>query len=104
MAAVCVTPAGKVPEMATEVCTDTGVVVIMKVALDWPAGTVTLAGTVAAPLELARETTKPPVEAVVFKETVPVATPPPSRTDGETETCVRLGDRLTFRIAVWLSP
>ncbi len=72
--AVLVTSEGKVPEMVTGVCTDTEIVVIVKLALDRPAGTVTLAGTVAAPLELERETTMPAVGAMVFKNTVPVAT------------------------------
>ena len=77
---------------------------IAKLALERPDVTVTLAGTVAAPLELERATTMPAAGAVVFKNTVPVATPPPSSSDGETLTWVRLGERVTVKVALWVSP
>src|SRR4051795_3516428 len=53
-------------------------VVTGKLALCAPAGTVTLAGTVAAAgLSLVRETVKPPAEADAFSVTVAVAGSPP---------------------------
>ena len=47
----------------------TDVVVIVKVACDWPAGTVTVAGTVAAALSLDNATTAPPAGAGPFSRT-----------------------------------
>ena len=64
----------------------TDVVVTVKVALDEPAGTVTLAGTlVAAELSLS-DTTAPPLGAAPLKVTVPVDELPPVTLDGLTET------------------
>ena len=53
-----------------------------KVALVDPAGTVTLAGTVAAVLLLDSETTKPPDGAAEVRVTVPVAEFPPTTAVG----------------------
>lgn len=47
----------------------------VKVALVAPAGTVTLAGTLAAPLLLVRRTCEPPAGAGPFRVTVPVEVP-----------------------------
>src|SRR5438034_4408710 len=64
--------------MVTTVEEPTGVVLTVKVALVLPAGTVTLAGTVAAPvLLLDKLTTAPPLGAGPLSVTVPVEELPP---------------------------
>ena len=64
--------------MVTTVEEPTGVVLTVKVALVLPAGTVTLAGTVAAPvLLLDKLTTAPPLGAGALSVTVPVEELPP---------------------------
>jgi hypothetical protein len=65
-------------EIVAEVETRTGDVFTVKVALLLPAGTVTLAGTLAAPLLLESITWAPPVGARPLSVTVPVevCTPP----------------------------
>jgi hypothetical protein len=60
----------------------TAVVVIVKVAEVAPAGTVTVAGTVAAELLDERFTTEPPVGAAFESVTVPVVLLPPTITFG----------------------
>ena len=52
------------------------------VAVVDPLATVTLAGTVAVPLLLARDTAKPPDGAAADKVTVAVDEPPPGTLDG----------------------
>src|SRR5438093_13201911 len=69
--------------MVTTVEEPTGVVLTVKVALVLPAGTVTLAGTVAAPvLLLDKLTTAPPLGAGALSVTVPVEELPPVTLDG----------------------
>src|SRR5438093_159954 len=69
----------------------TEVVVMVKVALVAPAGTMMLAGTVAA-IELHEsETTPPPVSAGALKVTVPVAGLPPTTVIGLIDTVERTG-------------
>jgi len=71
-----------VPEMLTTVALDTGMVVIVKVALVAPLATWTFAGTVAAVLLLSSVTVAPPPGAGPFNVTVPVEVFPPVTLDG----------------------
>ena len=64
--------------------TATGVVVIGNAAVFVPADTVTLAGTVAAALALARVTSASPAGAFPVRVTVPDAGAPPVTLDGVT--------------------
>ena len=58
--------------MVTEVDAATGLVLTVKVALELPAGTVTLDGTLAALLLLESVTCEPPAGAAPLSVTVPV--------------------------------
>ena len=81
-----------IPAVAVIVADDaalTAVVVTVNVAVDAPAATVTLAGTVADALLLERLTTIPPVGAGEPSVIVPVAFVPPLTAVGFTETAVR---------------
>ena len=81
-----------IPAVAVIVADDaalTAVVVTVNVAVDAPAATVTLAGTVADALLLERLTTIPPVGAGEPSVIVPVAFVPPFTAVGFTETAVR---------------
>lgn len=70
--------------MVTDVDVETAVVAMVKVALVAPAGTVTVAGTVAAGLLLARSMTAPPGGAAALSVTVAVDDPlPPVTVLGE---------------------
>src|SRR6059036_406021 len=71
-----------VPVMMTCVGTPTTLVFTVKVAMVVPAGTVMLAGTVAAARLLESVTTDPPAAAGKSSVTVPVETPPPTRLEG----------------------
>src|SRR3990172_879346 len=86
------------PEMVTAVETDTGKVVIAKVALLAPAATVTDDGTVAAEgVPLDSDTTAPPARAGASSVTVPVDPFPPTTVEGlrESESRTRgITDRL----------
>src|SRR5439155_11680488 len=74
-----------VPLIVTGVDALTAVVAIVNVALVAPAGTVTLAGTVAAPvLLLAIDTVAPPLGAALFNVAVPVEPLPPTTLVGLT--------------------
>ena len=69
--------------MVTLVAVDTGKVVTLKVAVDFPAPTVMVAGTLATfGLSLVRETTTPPLGAGALSVTVPMEVPPPTRVVG----------------------
>ena len=75
--------------IVTEVEVVTVVVVTVKVRLLAPAGTVTLAGTVAALESSESETTAPPLGAGALKVTVPVEELPPTTLVGLTVTAER---------------
>jgi hypothetical protein len=77
--------------------------VTVKVAVFCPAGTVTLAGVVAAVLVVDKETTAPPVGAVPLKVTVPVEETPPSTVAGLIVTVDRTPG-VTVRLALRLLP
>lgn len=81
----------------------TGTVVIVKVAVFCPAGTVTLAGTVAAALVSDRDTTAPPVGAFPFSVTVPVEETPPTTVAGLMLTVDKAAG-VTVRFALRLLP
>lgn len=61
-------------------------VVIVKVAVLAPAGTVMVVWTLAEPLFDERVTTSPPGPAIPFKVTVPIEDDPPTTEFGESET------------------
>lgn len=82
--AVFVIPA-KVAEIVTFVEDATPVVVTVNAAVRDPAGTVTLAGTVAAGPEDVRVTTEPPAGALFRSRTVPVEGVPPTTLVGLSE-------------------
>jgi hypothetical protein len=91
--AVLVTPAYNA-EMVTGVEAATAKVVTVNVALVVPAGTVTLAGTVAAAvLLLERETTAPPLRADALSSTLPVEANPPLTLVGFSVSEVRVGGK-----------
>lgn len=83
----------------TSVSAGTGVVDTEKVPFVEPAGTVSVAGTVAELEELERFTTSPPVEAIPERVTVPVAFTPPVTCAGliVTEMGTRLAESPAFR-------
>jgi hypothetical protein len=88
----------------TEVDEATVSVVTVNVAVDAPAATVTLAGTVAAAvLELDRVTTAPPVAALPVSVTVPVDGLPPVTLVGERVTVVSAAG-VTVSTAVLVTP
>jgi hypothetical protein len=77
--------------IVAEVTAATPVVVIVKAAVVAPAGTVTVAGTVALPTFEARFTVAPPVGAAAPRVTVPVEDEPPVTVVGDIVTLVRDG-------------
>lgn len=80
-----------VPLILTVVVLDTGRVEIVNVATVRPAGTVTLAGTVAFTLSEPRVTIEPPTGAGPLSVTVPVELVPPCKLLGETAMAAKLG-------------
>jgi hypothetical protein len=81
----------------------TGTVAIVKVAVDEWAAIVTLAGTDATGLSLARLTTTPPAGAMLLSETVPITGDPPPTVDRDTVRFVNVGG-LTVRLAWTVVP
>jgi hypothetical protein len=91
-------------EIVTVVVEPTPFVVIGKVALAEPAGTVTVAGTVAADvLLLCRLTDTPPVGATPVRLTVPVEPLPPTTELGFLVTDDKVG-AFTVRVLVLVTP
>ncbi len=89
--------------MVTKVEEPTALVLTVKVAVAAPLGTVTLDGTVAAPvLLLDRETRAPLLGAGPLSVTVPIEELPPVRLDGlrPSETRVGRGGDVTVRVIV----
>ena len=81
-------------------------VLTRKVALMAPAGTITLEGTLAAPLLLESATCAPPAGAGPLSVTVPVEDVPPITLVGfsVTEETVGSGGGVTVSVAVWVTP
>jgi hypothetical protein len=93
--------------IVTGVAAPTLDVVAVNVALVAPAATVTDAGTLAAVLLLARDTTRPPAGAPVDSVTLPCEAVPPVTLVGLTLTLCRLAGAaagVTVRVAVRLVP
>ena len=97
-------------EIEAGVDTPTGVVVMVKVADVSPPATMTLVGTVAAALLLARVTVNPPVGACVSILTVPVDVAPPITVPGASVTDATFGGVISkapvtvaFNVAVIVS-
>ena len=93
--------------MVTEVDVVTAVVVTVKVALELPAGTVTLDGTVAAPLLLESISCAPPAGAGPLSVTVPVDDcAPPVTVEGfnASEETVERGGGVTVSEADGVTP
>jgi hypothetical protein len=96
-------------EIVTVVETRTADVPTINVALVAPARTVTLEGTLAAPLSLARATCAPPAGAGPLKVTVPVEDcAPPTTLAGfrvsEETVGSGGGGGVTVSVAVWVTP
>jgi hypothetical protein len=93
--------------MVTEVDVVTALVLTVKVVLELPAGTVTLDGTLAAPLLLESVTCEPPAGAAALSVTVPVEDcAPPVMLFGlnVSEETVGRGGGVTVSEADWLVP
>jgi hypothetical protein len=90
--------------MVAEVEVLTAVVVTVNVALELPAATVTLRGTVAAALLLDSDTTMPPVGAAPVKVTVPVEGLPPTTLVGFNDTADNATAGVTVSGAVLFTP
>ena len=90
--------------IVADVAALTAAVVTVNVAVDAPAATVTLAGTVADALLLERLTTIPPVGAGEPSVIVPVAFVPPFTAVGFTETAVRTPAGTDIDLAVSVLP
>jgi hypothetical protein len=100
--AVFVTAAAEAVSVAV-VITPTKLVGTLNVAVEAPAATVTVAGTVAAALLLVRATAKPPVGAMLEIVTVPLTAVPPFTVVGLTATAESAGG-LTVSGADWVVP
>ena len=90
--------------MVTEVDVVTALVLTVKVALELPAGTVTLEGTLAAPLLLESITCEPPAGAAPLSVTVPADNcAPPLTVEGLNVSEETVGG-VTVSEADWLVP
>jgi hypothetical protein len=90
-------------ETVTAVDPTTGYVVIVNAALVLPAGTVTVAGTLAADEFSLSDTTTPPLGAGPFSATVPWEMIPPTTLAGLTENEFNAGG-VTVSVAVFVTP
>lgn len=91
--------------MTTEVFVDTGVVVMVNVALVPPAAIVTLGGTCAADvLLLCKVTSAPPAGAAPVSVTVPVELFPPTTEVGLLVSEDKDTGAVTVSVALWLAP
>lgn len=91
-------------EILTEALLVTGLVVIVKVAVGAPDGTVTLVGTCAAAVLLLESVTRaPPVGALPLRVTVPVDEFPPITEVGFLAMDVRVA-AVTVRVVVLVTP
>lgn len=82
----------------------TALVVTVKAAVELPAGTVTLAATVANELLLDNATEMPPAGATAVRNTVPVDEVPPPTMPGLSETKDNAGTGVMVSEAVWFTP
>lgn len=82
----------------------TAVVVTVKVAVVLPAGTVTLAGTIAEAPMADNATGIPPAGAAALKVTVPVEDVPAATVVGLSDSAVRATPAVMLRLAVLLTP
>jgi len=77
----------------------------VKVALELPAATVTLVGTVAtAMLLLASATTTPPADAIALRVTVPLEVLPAATLAGVRSTEESVGAGIRVRLEDWVTP
>jgi hypothetical protein len=90
--------------MVTLVEESTGVVDTLKIAVEFPAGTVTVAGTVADELLLETPTEIPPLGAGLLNVMVPMDGLPPATVTGFTDTHVKAAAGLTVSWAVFMAP
>ena len=77
----------------------TPAVVMVNVAVVFPAVTVAVAGTTAEVLSLLNDTTAPPAGAGLFRVTVPVEELPPTTLVGFTLTAVRFATGVMVKVA-----
>ncbi len=94
----------RLAEIDVPVSEATAVVFTVKVAEVFPAGTVILAGTVAAALPLVSFSEMPPVGAAPLRVTVPVELVPPVTEAGLRVTAVRVGGRSVTVVVTEVPP
>ena len=93
-----------IADMVTFVDLDTLIVVMVKVAVVLPAGTVTVEGSLAADELSLRVTTTPPDGAAEVRVTVPWEEVPPVTLVGLTDSALKATAGLTVSVAVFVTP